>query len=78
MRLNLSGKQMTKSEIMKQAHTVAKRDLRLYDSYREAFADAMRAVHKSLHTPPSTTGFFIKEPWYKANRYARQHGWVEL
>lgn len=71
---------MTRSEILKQAHEVARRDRRLYESYRAALADGIKAVHASLRRGPVTTGFQIVEPWYKRQMWVshRPAGWVTL
>lgn len=71
---------MTRSEILKSAHAVAKRDRRLYGSYREALADGIKAVHAGLRRGPVTTGFRVVEPWYKRQMWSQQRpvGWVTL
>jgi hypothetical protein len=56
---------MTRSEILKAAHEVAKRDRRLYSSYREALADGIKAVHTTLRATDRGYGFEVREPWYK-------------
>lgn len=79
---------MTKSEIFRAAHEVAKRDRRLYPSYRAALSEAIAAVHATirydarmdaLYGVGMRPGFQIIEPSYKRRQYKPLTGqWVTL
>jgi hypothetical protein len=72
---------MTNSEILKSAHKSAREFRRLYPSYREAFADFLKAIYADIRNPPApvVTGFQVIEPFYKRNMYDPRTGqWVSL
>jgi hypothetical protein len=67
---------MTRSEILKAAHEVARRERRYFATYREALAEGLKAVHATLRAAPVTCGFQIREPWYKRTVWEqRGAGW---
>lgn len=71
---------MTRSEILKAAHEVARRERKYCASYREALAEGLKAVHATLRAKPVATGFRVVEPWYKQRMWSQQRptGWVTL
>lgn len=71
---------MNRSEILKAAHEVARRERKYYGSYREAMAEGLKAVYATLRAAPSSTGFQIVEPSYKRRMWSQHRpvGWVTL
>jgi len=71
---------MTRSEILKAAHEVARRERKYCESYREAMAEGLKAVYASLRAAPVSTGFQVIDPWYKRQTWCPQRpaGWVTL
>lgn len=77
---------MTVSEIMKMAHQMTRDERRRAANrgeafcYRTMFAEMLAAAYVNAKRAPVTTGFFIKEPWYKRQMWVSQRsaGWVTL
>lgn len=70
---------MTKSEMFRTAHEIARRDRKLPCAagvaYKVLFTETLQTLYADLRSPPKSVGNFeIKEPWYKAKMYDRRTG----
>lgn len=72
---------MTNSQILNEAHKLAREFRRLYPSYRAAFADFLKTIYADIRKPPApvVNGFQVVEPFYKRSMYIPSTGaWVTL